>query len=528
MRVAMFGLFTCIAIATAAGQTPAKPADPLGSRYLSMENAGYEAITQLRNRGFLTALDPLAQPYHRVDIARALVDLDPDTLARPVATWVRLLRKEMAPELARLAGRDSIQLGIEVLGGAAASSSRSLTPILPYYDSTQPAVLANRVWPNYSVGFWAETGRFALETRLHDDFYISPFRTSGEQDGDPYGTDPGGIAVFKQNDDAYLSATYSLGTFFVGRMARNWAPLGDTGLMISDNPTTYPQIGFDIGGHGFALRFMAGELDTAGGEYSGQARFITGNEIEYRTDEFAISVGEAKLVVSQSGLPFTDLSPLELTFFEVDNVPEESTGNTVLSGQLWVHHSRTTLYGEALLDDIGLNQRSPLRGAVSGGLQYQPAAPWLNVGADMRVVTAFCYWTLHGTDQWSTYGRGLGDNFSDYARLSLHASIYPDVAGLRLTPTLELQAKGEGDFRMPVIPEAQFLTMPSLFLGVKETTRRVALAGRYDPTPHFFVDWDGGINFITNANHQAGRGLTQFAGVARLGVTWSAPGVGSP
>ena len=332
--------------------------------------------------------------------------------------------------------------------------------------------------------------------------------------------------VFKQNDDAYLSTTYSLGTLFVGRMARNWAPVGDTGLMISNNPTTYPQLGFDIGAKGLRVRWLAGELDTAGGQFTGQARFITSNEIEYRTDQFAISIGEAKLVVSPSGLPFSELNPLALTFFEQDIVPVETTSNSELTGQLWVHSGPVTVSGEAMLDDIHLAGHFPVRGAVSGAVQYQPGIQWLQIGADLRAVSAFCYWTTHGTDQWSTYGRGLGDNFSDYDRLTVRASIFPHVTGLRITPTLAFQQKGEGDFRM-LFPTQQFVISPSFFLGVKETTLRAALAGRYDPTPHFFASWDAGVNRITNANHQLGRTLTQFQGVANIGVIWATPGLSS-
>jgi hypothetical protein len=53
------------------------------------------------------------------------------------------------------------------------------------------------------------------------------------------------------------------------------------------------------------------------------------------------------------------------------------------------------------------------------------------------------------------------------------------------------------------------------------------LAGRYDPTLHFFAAWDAGVNFIQNANHQAGRTLTQFQGVARFGFTWAVPALSS-
>ena len=109
--------------------------------------------------------------------------------------------------------------------------------------------------------------------------------------------------------------------------------------------------------------------------------------------------------------------------------------------------------------------------AVSGGVQYTGVAPWLELGADYRAVSALTYWTMHYVDQWSFYRRGLGDNFSDYDRLRLHASLFPRMSGVRLTPEIAIQRKGEGDFRMPPFPDdATFRNARSLFLGVRETT----------------------------------------------------------
>ena len=67
-----------------------------------MDSWTYEAIERLRSRAYLPGLNPLAQPYRRIDVAAELVDLDADTLQEPVAGWVRMLMGELAPELSRL------------------------------------------------------------------------------------------------------------------------------------------------------------------------------------------------------------------------------------------------------------------------------------------------------------------------------------------------------------------------------------------------------------------------------------------
>ena len=142
----------------------------------------------------------------------------------------------------------------------------------------------------------------------------------GNGQGDPDGKDPGGIVIFKRTDNAYLATALSLGSAYVGRLALNWAPIGTDGLMISSTPTTYPQLGLTLGSGNLRLRFVFAELDTLkdlspgpappGGREE-QSRYLTANELEFRTSDFAISIGEAKLGVS-AGPVLGNLNPLDL------------------------------------------------------------------------------------------------------------------------------------------------------------------------------------------------------------------------
>ena len=75
------------------------------SRNLPVGHWAYEPIYRLRSRGYLVKLNPLIQPYRRIDVARGLAALEPDTLARQAARWVRLLREEFRAEIDRIAGR---------------------------------------------------------------------------------------------------------------------------------------------------------------------------------------------------------------------------------------------------------------------------------------------------------------------------------------------------------------------------------------------------------------------------------------
>lgn len=527
-----------VALASGASAQPASAALPdgrgepeRGSRFLLTDSWTYDAIARLGARGLLTSLDPLAQPYTREEVARAVVALTPAVLyAQPdhVKHWLRLLREEFAPELARIAGTDSISMGFSLTGGLVTSSNQRLDPHLPLrgtpdqvtYDGNHPK--SARLWSNYGAGAWGERGRFAVETRLFQDRYM--------RDGDPDGRDPGGLWSVIRTDQSYATARIGPAAVTIGRLRRNWAPIGTGGLMVSDNALPFPQISFEIGGRNIIVRSFIGELDTL----QARERYIVAHHVEYRRDNFALSVGESKVYITTSGPRIANLNPLEIFAFATDRQPGESTNNTALDGQLWFRRGRATLFGEAFLDDVYLaGDVAPLRGAFSSGARFAGPASWLELGADYRVVLAYTYWTFEdgerrNADQWSYYLRGLGDNFSDYDRLSLHASVYPRIPGLRLTPRLQFQRKGEGDFRMPSKPALEFQQSHSLFLGVRENSTRLSLAGRYQPVRQAFFEWDAGVNFVNNANHENRRRLQEFSGVARLGLNFTAPRVRAP
>lgn len=534
-----------------------------GSRYLPLGHPAYVAVQGLMDRGRLSGLNPLSQPYTRDQLARGVAALDESGLEGPEGHWAHMLRKELARELRILAGRHRAtesenrhgrdearpgessadegmegdgnpeplpDLGWTLLAGATASSSRRLDPLMPYREAggapgtgSDPGALGDREvggWPYYAVGGWGEIGRFAVDVRLYHDLWMER-----DSDGDPDGLDPGGIAAFNRTDNAYLSARYNHGSVFVGRMRRNWAPLGSTGLMLSDVATTYPQLGFEIGGGGLQVEFMVGELEglehETGVEYR---RWLVANRISYRRTDFAISIGEAKIAGKKDngGPGFRYLNPAELFFFDDQGQPQDTVANVVLDGQLWFRRGNLVLYGEAMLDDIDVTpeegkDREPLTYAMSLGARLSGVRPWLDLALDYRRVSAFAYRSLP-PDQWSFLERGLGDPWSDYDRLTLAASVFPDLPGLRLTPTLAYQRKGEGDFRKSLPPNEEHLASPSIFLGTVESTARLGLRGRYHPNGRFFLDWDAGANFVRDAHHQAGESLTEFSWLVELGI----------
>ena len=164
MRVLLFLpplLFTPLSVSA---QDPGR----IGSRILSMDSWTYEAIERLRNRAYLPGLNPLAQPYRRIDVAAELVDVDADTLREPVAGWVRMLMGELAPELSRLSESEDEaaeqRVGLQFLVGATGADSRRRDPLIPFRTSNNEG-FRDRVWWSGAGGLWLETHNVAAETR---------------------------------------------------------------------------------------------------------------------------------------------------------------------------------------------------------------------------------------------------------------------------------------------------------------------------------------------------------------------------
>jgi hypothetical protein len=101
--------------------------------------------------------------------------------------------------------------------------------------------------------------------------------------------------------------------------------------------------------------------------------------------------------------------------------------------------------------------------------------------------------------------------------------VFPYLAGLRLTPTVSFQRKGEGNLGDPTPVGPEFRASPPIFLGTVEQTYRLALAGRYEPNRYLWLTWDLGQNFLRNALHVAGVTGSEFSANAAVGFTLELP-----
>ena len=471
-----------------------------GSRIVPLDHWAYEEIRLLQERGLLTGLNPLAQPYRARELEVALAALDPDSLAEPVAGWVRVLLGEFGKPIEQSRTR----WGVAAQAGAHASTGRRLDPLRHFGQED--------VWPWWRAGGWLEHGIVAVESRLYGDTWLVE---------DPDGRDPGQRRGGR-GDHSYLGVTVSGFDVTIGRFSRNWAGIGDTGLMVSSVPTPYPQLELHADLGPLSLRSFTGELDTlAGGK-----RYLSGHEVTWRHGDLALAVGEAILYSGASGgFNLRYLNPAEYLFFDADNEPEDLSINLLLNVRAWYRVGDVTLLGEGMLDDFSVNRpRAPTRYAGRLEARWTPVTSRVAATLVYERVSSFAYRANRPEDGYRYLERGLAQNHADYELLALTADLFPPLSGLRLSVGGQLLRQGEGDIRVPFPADYdQFLTSPALHLGVVETTARLRFAGRYRPARFVWMSWDLGPNFITNRFHQDGVSATTFGGVLDIGLRFDLP-----
>jgi hypothetical protein len=497
-----------VAIALSVRQADAQ-VEPGGSVRIATDHWAYEYIARLRRRGYLTALNPLVQPYRAADVARAVAQIDPDTIAGPAAEWIRLLASEFGWRT-RQPALPPVRWGAAAAAGLRASTSRRLDPLRPTGNTDS--------WPRGQLGAWFETGPIAIETRLLGDRYLAE---------DPDGRSPGQRRGAR-SDHAYVAADFPTVSIELGRLSRNWSSVGDHGLMVSDASTPYPQVGLDIRAWRFALRSFLGELETI----DGHRRYLSAHRLDYERASLVLSFGESMLFAPDvGGFSLRYLNPAEFLFFDHGNQPEDQTPNLTLDLQGWGRVGDVVLTAEALLDDLDIDplfaggDPAPPRYAFTLRGSWIPRTGRVEVIGEYQQVSSYAYRTsMPSLDRYSYLGRGIGENYADFDRLTVGLEYAAPVRGLWVRPGATLLRQGEGDLRAPFPTSVDaFYQSPWLFLGVREATTRVGLAGRYQPTRFAWLAWDVGYNWIHNHNHVQGTTDNLLSATAQLGVRVDLP-----
>ncbi|HEX7071455.1 MAG TPA: hypothetical protein VF190_11645 [Rhodothermales bacterium] len=492
-------------------------------RLLSLDDPAYEYVRRLQRRGYLPELNPTALPYTQGEVAAAVARVPKRRLRGPERYWHRALAERF--EWMERDRRDPrAHVGGMLMAGGAATNNDRLDP-LRYAETDRPILEAGeiRLYPNAALQVYFDRSPFVAQLGLrHDVFY----------DVDPDGLDAVN-RLYVRNEEAYVGVNTRIASVYLGRFAHHWAPLDVPAVLIGNNPRSYDQLTFRLGGTRLALRSVLAELDAANadGEFTGRAdddaeppinRYLAAHRLDWRpTPSVGFSLSESALYSGAGVSPSIKfLSPVHTFLFLVDNRPKNEEHNGFFAASAWGRWRRATGSLQVMLDDFDfLNADEPasLAAVADVGVTVRP---WLDLGATVHAVTALAYNTHQPEGRYLYLLRGVATEFSDFVHVEASAQIYPGaLPSLSIEPNVHVLWQGEGDVMDPFPADAS--GQETLLLGIVEQTTRIATRLRFQPDPRAWMGVDLGVNLVRNEGHATGEESVRFIGLFEFGLRLS-------
>ncbi len=176
--------------------------------------------------------------------------------------------------------------------------------------------------------------------------------------------------LYGRVNDAYMNLNFSGFDFFIGRMKRNWGPIGHYSLMLSDNPYTYDHILFSWQNSWLKLSVIAARLEDlrAYGYYPGTNRadslayypnarkYLAGHRLDFRIlDNLQLAFTEmATYGGPDREFEWAFLNPMTFYYGLQRNDKLVNNGNWSLD-LFYKPWKKLTLYAQFFIDDLIVN-----------------------------------------------------------------------------------------------------------------------------------------------------------------------------
>jgi hypothetical protein len=498
----------------------AQPREPFhASPYLPLGHWSYPIVEYWIAAGRISSLSPFVKPYRRIEVARALANIDDEPLSAGERGWLNRLRSEFAAELSRLGGASPRPVGLSLeLGAGAQYASQTHRDLLrpelegEFSDAELLGDLQGRVEGAGGPLAGAVFGRY-------NGIYLE----------DPQF--PGGRVVESKDallferlafrmEEAYVEVQSRYARLSVGQIYRNWGAPNLDGFLRSDYAYSEPDIGYRFGTDRI---FMVGMFGSYRDFKADTAHYVAIHRLEIRPiDNLMVSVSESSVHGGPGqGVDFQLVNPLSI--WMVARSDEDPPHNKMGQADVWWRAAPgLTAYGSLMVDG---SRREESKFAGSLGMELSRLAPGFLLRANFSFVESLTYTPNNATVPWEEYSVeriGIGRDKTDLFLVSLEGEWFPR-AGLWLQPRLDIQVKGEFDLRRDRPPPETLPNFPHILVGEAETTVRPALAGAWRSgwRVPLEVKWDVGVNFIQDHANTAGDNRTEFVG--SVGVLLKTP-----
>jgi hypothetical protein len=513
-RLSLVTGIVALAAALAAGARAAEPPRPPVA--LAVRDPIHQDLEALAARGVIVLLELHSRPLLRFDVAHAIVAaLARDSTLAGDATMRRVTRA-FAAELAAIGApshpapaRTLIDLRDEhnhlrAVVFTAARAEGAVGDGYQFVDSTRVGVAASWiVWPNF---------------HLFEEVFVARI-PRGRDFGDPISP---GTDVNTSAERVYAALHTRYADLVFGRDRLAFGPGAQGSLLLS--PSAPPFTHLRISGTFFSGRLhgviVNGLLDQA------ENRYVAFHRLDWRVHP-RLSLGFAEgSRYNASGfqplyvigiIPYQIVTRLLLRDNESPTTAGSVRDNVMLSVDArWRPIDGFDLYGEALLDDLGLmSDDHPTRLAWQVGALHTGSL----FGRELRTrlewtrVWNWVYTTFYHAD-FVHEGRPLGYPYGPDCRVIDVRSEAILGRDWTLSAAAGRRDQGEGRRMTPWLPaqRAALGTDAGRFQGVVETEWRLAFGFRYAPIEHIGVEAEAGPAWVSHAGNVPGVSRRGFPG----------------
>ena len=484
------------------------------SPYLPLDSWQYPILEYWVAGGLINTLSPIVKPWRRMDVARALVDLDESRLGGGEKDWLAKLRESFAAEIAlmEIGGTRNVNVNLELAAGAQVASQTHRDPLRPELEgqfSDSKLLEDFRVEADGAAGPVAGAFRLRRHGIYRNDAQYPDGRVVPRLDNVLGGE------MSARVEEGYLEFQSRYARVGFGSMYRNWGLPSLPGFLRSDYAYSQEEVSYRVGTDRI---YLIGMFASYGDYGSDTTHYVAIHRLEIRPiDDLLISVSESS-VHGGEGQPLNWKLVNPVGIWQIARTDGDPPYNKLGQVDVWWQTGLGfNVYGSLLADATNENESCCQMGGTLG-FEVPRIAPGVLLRGNFSAVQSLAYTpnNLGENRVWERYTVeqiGIGWDKADLYLISVEAEWFPR-AGLWLRPKLDLQIRGAFDIRDDRPPIEDYSDWPRILVGDAETTLRPALAGlwRNDWRFPLEVEWDLGINFISDYANVVGDNRTEFVG----------------
>ena len=227
---------------------PAKPKKPFfASPYVPVQSWEYPILDYWISAGRINSLSPFVQPYRRIEVAGALLELDESDLSSGEREWLARLNAAYAHELEQLTdkGKYDAYLTVELAGGATVASQTHRDPLRPELEGE---FSNTKLLGDFRARVEGAGGPIAGAVHgVYHGIYLEDPQFPNGQVG---GNEPAGVLFDEmafRTEEAYVEVQSRYARLSVGQMYRNWGAPNLDGFLRSDYAYSEPDISYRVG-----------------------------------------------------------------------------------------------------------------------------------------------------------------------------------------------------------------------------------------------------------------------------------------